>query len=50
MGNALKDFSVGNMRETELYEVVYDFSVDYDSIDVDDFMSISWKIMIQSNF
>ena len=36
MGNALKDFSVGKMRKTELYEVVYDFSVDYDSIDVDD--------------
>ena len=29
-------FSVDNMKKTGLYGYVYDFSVDYDSIDIDD--------------
>ena len=33
LGNVSKDFSADNMKKTGLYEHVYDFSVDYDSID-----------------
>ena len=36
----LKEFSVDNMRKTALYRYVYDSSLDYDSIDVDDFVNI----------
>ena len=36
MGNVSKDFSIDNMKKTGLYAYVYDFSVDYDSIDVND--------------
>ena len=35
LGNISKDFSVDNMRNTGLYGYVYDFSVDYDAIAVD---------------
>ena len=27
LGNASKDFSIGNMKKTELYKHAYDFSV-----------------------
>ena len=40
MGNISKDFSIDNMKKTGLYEYVYDFSVDYDSIDVNDTLDI----------
>ena len=32
--NVLKDFSVDNMKKIKLYRYVYDFSIDYDSIDI----------------
>ena len=34
------DFSVDNMKRTGLYGRVYDFLVDYNSIDVDDVLNI----------
>ena len=40
LGNISKDFSVDNMKETELNGYVYDFSVDYDAIAVDGILDI----------
>ena len=43
LDNFSKDFSVNNMKtgyKTGLYGHVYDFSIDYDTIDVDDFSDI----------
>ena len=34
LSNVLKDFSVDNLKKIKLYGYVYDFSVDYDSIDI----------------
>ena len=39
-GNVSKDFSVDNMKKTGYYRYVYDFSVDYDAIAVDDILGI----------
>ena len=36
LGNISKDWSTDNMLETRLSGYVYDFSVDYDAIAVDD--------------
>ena len=41
----LKDFSVGNMKTTGLNGYVYDFSVDYDVIAVDDILGIHKYLM-----
>ena len=38
--NVSKDSSVDNMKKNELYGYVYDFLVDYDSIDVADILNI----------
>ena len=38
-------FSVGNMKKTGLYGYVYNFSVYYDSIDVDDILDIHNYLM-----
>ena len=50
MGNISKDWSADNMKKTGFNGYVYDFSVDYDSTDVDIkiFISISiwWRKMI----
>ena len=40
LGNLSKDFSVDNMKKTGLNGYVYDFSVDYDAIAVDDILDI----------
>ena len=40
LGNVSKDFSVDNMKETGLYVYVYAFSVDYNSIDLDNILDI----------
>ena len=40
LGNISKDFSVDNMKKTGLNGYVYDFSVDYDAIVVDDILDI----------
>ena len=39
-GNISKDWTVDNLKKTGLNEYVYDFSVDYDSIPVDDMLEI----------
>ena len=40
MVNVSKDYWTGNMRNTGFYGYVYNFTVDYDSIDVDDTLDI----------
>ena len=40
LGNISKDLSVDSLNNTGLYRYVYDFSVDYDSIDIDDNLDI----------
>ena len=40
LGNISKDWSVDNMKKTEFNGYVYDFSVDYDAIAVDDILDI----------
>ena len=40
LGNISKDFSVDNMKKTGLNGFVYDLSVDYDAIAVDDILDI----------
>ena len=40
LGNISKDWSVDNMKKTRFNGYVYDFSVDYDAIAVDDIMGI----------
>ena len=39
-GNVSKDFSVSNMKKTGLYWTVYEFSVDYGAILVDNILNI----------
>ena len=48
LGNISKDFSVDNMKETELNGYVYNFSVDYDAIAVDDILDIH-KYLMEKN-
>ena len=38
--NISKDFPIANIKKTELYIYVYDFSIDYDAIAVDDILVI----------
>ena len=45
LGNVSKDFSVDNMKKTELNGYVYDFIVDYDAIAVDDTLGIHKYLM-----
>ena len=45
LGNISKDCSVGNMKDARLNGCVYDFSVDYDSIAVDDIKDIHKYVM-----
>ena len=40
LGNIYKDFSVSNMKKTGLYGTVYEFSVDYGAISVDNILNI----------
>ena len=40
LGNISKSFSVYDMKQTGLNRYVYDFSVDYGSIDADDILNI----------
>ena len=43
--NISKDFSVDNMKKTRLNGYVYDFSVDYDAIAVDDILEFHKYLM-----
>ena len=45
LGNISKDFSVDNMKKTGLNGYIYDFSVDYDAIAVDDILDIHIYLM-----
>ena len=45
LGNISKDWSVDNMKKTGLNGYVYDFSVDYDAIAVDDILDIHNYLM-----
>ena len=40
LGNVSKDFSTSNMKKTGLYGTVYDFSVDYGAVSVDNILNI----------
>ena len=42
LGNISKDFSVDNMKKTGLNGYVYEISVDYDAIAVDDILDIQY--------
>ena len=48
LGNISKDWSVDNMKWTGLDGYVYDFSVDYDAIAIDDILDIH-KYLIKKN-
>ena len=48
LGNISKDWSVDNMKDTGLSGYIYDFSVDYDTTDVDDIKDIH-KYLIRKN-
>ena len=45
LGNISKYWSVDNMKDTGLNGYVYDFSVEYDAISVDDIKDISKYLM-----
>ena len=49
LGTISKDFSVDNMKKTGLNGYVYDFSVDYDAIAVDDILDIHKYLMEKNN-
>ena len=49
LGNISEDWSVDNMKKTGFPGYVYDFSVDYDSIAVDDIKTI-YKYLMQKNY
>ena len=40
LGNVSKGFSASNMKKTGLYGTVYDFSVDYSAVSVEDILTI----------
>ena len=48
LGNISKDWSVDNMKRTGFTGYVYDFSVDYDPIEVDDIKDIH-KYLVRKN-
>ena len=45
LGNISSDFFVDNMKKTNLNGYVYDVSVDYDAIEVDDILDIHKYLM-----
>ena len=45
LGNISKDWSIDNMKKTGFNWYVYDFSVDYDSTEVDDIQDIHNYLM-----
>ena len=49
LGNISKDWSVDNTKKTGFTSYVYDFSVDYDSIPVDDIKDIRKYMMDKNN-
>ena len=49
LGNISRDWSVDNMKKTRLNWYVYDFSVDYDAIAVDDILDIHNYLINKNN-
>ena len=49
LGNISKDWSVDNMQKTVFTGYVYNFSVDYDAITVDDILDIHKYLMKKDN-
>ena len=49
LGNISNDFSVSNMKTTGLYGTVYEFSVDYGAISVDNILNIHKHLMKKYN-
>ena len=49
LGNNSKDWSVDNMKKTAFTGYVYDFSVDYESIAVDNIKNIHKYLMEKNN-
>ena len=49
LGNISKDWPVDKMKKTRLNGYVYDFSVDYDAIAVDDILDIHKDLMKKNN-
>ena len=49
LGNISKDCSVDNMKKTGFTGYVYDFSVDYEAIAVDDIKNIHKYLMKKNN-
>ena len=48
LGNVSKDFSASNMKKTGLNGYIYDFNVDYDTIEVSDILDIH-KYLMEKN-
>ena len=49
LGNISKDFIIDNMKKTGLNRYVYDFSVDYDAVALDDILDIHKYLMEKNN-
>ena len=49
LGNVAKDWSLDNTNDTGLNKYIYDFSVDYDTIAVDDILDIHKYLMEKSD-
>ena len=47
--NISEDWTVDNMKKTGLNECLYDFSVDYDAIAVDNILDIHKYLMKKNN-
>ena len=45
LGNVSKDFSASNMKKTGFNGYIYDFSIDYNSVAVDDILDIHKYLM-----
>ena len=45
LGNVSKNFSASNIKKTGFNSYIYDFSVDYDAINVDDVLDIHKYLM-----
>ena len=49
LGNVSKDFSASNMKKIGFNGYIYDFSVDYNLIDIDDTKDIHKYLMKKNN-
>ena len=49
LGNVSKDFSASNTKKAGLNGYIYEFSVDYDSVAVDDILDIHKYLMKKNN-